>query len=152
MPEMQKYLFSAPTWTEIAKAAREAIRAVKADFPEVEDIDIAKLIGADSITPVRKLEKMETQKVPASLFAAIGRIYGEQYVKSYRDLMMPRSNDEAVNALPAVTALAAKLAAHARDGGDIDHQALAAMLTELREVDSVVSKLRARASELGMTS
>lgn len=35
---------------------------------------------------------------------------------------------------------------------EINHQALAAMLPELRDVDSVVSKLRARASELGMAA
>lgn len=152
MQSQQKYLFPAPTWTEIAKAAREAIRAVKADFPDVEDIHLAALIGADSTTPIKKLEKMETQKVPASLFAGIGRVYGEQYVKTYRDLMMPCRNEEAINALPAITALAAKLAASAREGRDIDHQALGTMLTELRDVDAVVSRLRAKASEWGMTA
>jgi len=152
MPLGQKYLFPAPTWTEIAAAAKASIRAVKNDFPGVEDIHLAALIGADSAKTIARLEAMETKKVPASLFAAIGRVYGEQYVKAYRDLMTSPEGREAVNALPAVTALAAKLAAAARDGGAIDHQALAGMLHELRDVDAVVAKLRARASELGLAA
>lgn len=121
-----------------------------ADYSDVDEIDIAKLIGAESTTPVKKLLKMETQKVPASLFAGISRKYGEQYVRAYRELMMQPTTREAINALPSVTALAAKLAASAKTGGGVDHQALAGMQAELREVEAVVSALRARSTELGV--
>ena len=73
MADGQKNLFPLPTGTEIAQAAKQAIRSVKADFPDVDDLDFCKLIGATSTKTIERLEKMETQKVPASLFAGIAR-------------------------------------------------------------------------------
>jgi len=150
VPDGQKYLFPAPTWTEIAKAAREAIRAVKADFPAVEDIHLAALIDAKDAKTIDRLERMETKKVPASLFAGISRTYGEQYVRAYRELMMQPTTREAINALPSVTALAAKLAASAKAGGGVDHNALAGMQAELREVEAVVAFLRSKSTQHGI--
>ena len=150
VPDRQKYLFPAPTWTEIARAAREAIRAVKADFPNVEDIHLAALIDAESAKTITRLERMETKKVPASLFAAIAHEYGEQYVRAYRNLLSPPESRTAINALPVVCALSAKLAASAQAGGAIDHVALAGMQQELREAESIIAALRARSTELGI--
>lgn len=48
--------------------------------------------------------------------------------------------------------LAAKLAANVRDGGGLDHNGIAAILPELREVDGIISSLRARAADLGMAA
>lgn len=152
MPDRQKYLFPAPTWTEIAKAAREAIRAVKADYPLVEDIHLAALIDAGSAKTITRLERMETRKVPASLFTAIAHTYGEQYVRAYRELLSPPESRQAINALPAICALSAKLAAAAREGGAIDHQSLAKMQHELREAEAVIASLRARSTELGIAA
>lgn len=150
----QKYLFPAPTATQIAEAAKQAIRAVKADHPAVEDIHIAALIGADSAKTIERLERMETKKVPASLFAALGATFGEQYVTAYLDLMgHDRPCAEAVNILPDLATLTSKVA-NALAGGKakIDHQALAGMLHELRAVDAAVSGLRSRASSLGLAA
>src|SRR5690242_14019581 len=130
MPTPQIYLFPAPEWTEIAEAAKQAIRAVKADFPSVTDIQLAALIDATSAKTIERLEKMETKKVPASLFTAIGKVYGKQYITRYLDLMeMEGPCEEAVNILPALTALAAKVAeAMATGRKTIDHRSLAGML------------------------
>ena len=152
MSDGQKNLFHAPEWTEIAKAAREAIRAVKADFPEVEDIHLAALIHADCAKTIERLERMETKKVPASLFAGIGRVYGAQYIKTYRDLMMAPESREAINALPAITALAAKLAAAVQSGGGVNHTALPGMMSDLRQVAGIVAALQTRASDLGIAA
>lgn len=149
MPERQKYLFPAPDWTEIAKAAREAIRAVKADFPEVKDIHLAALIDADSAKTIHRLEDMETRKVPASLFTAIANTYGKQYVRAYDALLSPAESRTAINALPAICAIAAKLATTAH-AGVVDHISLAGMQQELREAEAVIAALRARSSELGV--
>jgi hypothetical protein len=153
----QNYLFPVPGWTEIAKAARSSIRAVKADHPDVENIHLAALIDADSAKTIERLERMETKKVPASLFTAIGAAFGAQYVQPYMELFgckaVPLHCQEAVNALPALTALTAKMAAALTEGrAELDHIALGGMLHELREVDGVVSKLRSRALELGMSA
>lgn len=154
MTDGQKYLFPAPTWTEIAEAAKQAIRAVKADHPAVTDIQLAALIDAESAKTIERLERMETKKVPASLFAAIGRVFGEQYITAYLDLMGHNAPcREAVNILPDLAALTSKVA-HALAGGKskIDHQALAGMLHELRAVDAAVSGLRSRASAMGLAA
>lgn len=151
----QKYLFDAPTTGEIAKVCAQIIRSVKADNPGLTNAMIAKAIGSKDEGVVTRLENAETQKVPASLISAIGHEFGAQYIQPYMALMglkaVPASVQVAVNALAAVTALAAKLAATAR-GGEFDHQAIGGMLSELRDVDAAVSSLRARASELGMAA
>lgn len=154
MCDRQKYLFDAPTSTQIAEAAKQAIRAVKADHPQVQDIHLAALIDADSAKTIERLEKMETKKVPASLFAAIGRVYGEQYISAYLALMgrSPKC-EEAANLLPDLASLTAKVAAALNNGrSEIPHQALGGMLGELRAVDAAIASLRARASALGMAA
>lgn len=154
--DRQKYLFPVPTAGEIAKAASQAIYAVKADHG-VTDIQMAALIDAKDIGVIARLEKQETKKVPASLFSAIAAAYGPEYVKAYTDLMgvdaVPKHCEEAINALPKVTALAAKLAAAMTNGREkLDHVALAGMLADLRAVDGVVSALRSRAHEMGLAA
>lgn len=156
MSDRQKNLFDAPTTGEIAKVCAQIIRAVKADNPDVSNAILAKAIGAKDVGVVERLENAETQKVPASLISTIGSTYGPEYIQPYMALMGLKAAHagvrDAVNALPAVTALAAKLALYAKDGAAIDHVALAGMLHELRDVDAVVSRLRNRASDLGMAA
>lgn len=142
----------APTSQEIADVVSDIIRAVRGDFNLTEGQMAEKLdVSANTIG---NLQDKTTQKVPAGVIAAIGALYGAQYIQPYMGLFGCKAvnlqREEAINALPALTALTAKIAAHARDGGQIDHQALAAMLPELREVDGVITTLRARASELGL--
>lgn len=154
MDDRQKNLFPFPSRTEISKAATLAITALRADHPEVDDEVLANLIGSKCAKTVARIVKGETDKVPATLFAVIGRKFGRQYISYYLDLIeIPQACNEAVNALPALTSLTAKVAAAMTEGRkNINHQALAGMLSELRDVDAVVSQLRARASDLGMAA
>lgn len=151
----QNRLFDVPTGGEIAAVVREIILAVKTDRG-VSTKDLARLFGVSKDT-VERLEDMTTEKVPASVITAIGAKFGEAYIQPYFALFGCKAIklhcQEAVNALPALTSLSAKIAA-AMIGGkaDLDHIALADMLGELRDVDAVVSKLRARASDLGMAA
>ncbi len=151
----QKYLFSAPTSAEIQKVARQIILAVKAG-EGATNMQLAALIGADDAGTIQRLEEMRTAKVPASLFTAIGAQYGDTYIQPYMGLMglkaVPQTCTDAINALPAVTALAAKLALAANGKTGPDHVALGGMLQELRDVDAVISHLRARAADMGMSA
>jgi hypothetical protein len=152
----EKYLFEMPSGSKIADVVASIIRAVKADRPEVTNKSLAYLIDAHDADVISRLENAETKKVPASLIVAIGGQYGDKYIQPYLDLMglkaVKSHHEDAINALPALTALAAKIAANIRDGGGLDHQGLAAILPELREADGVISTLRARASEMGMSA
>ena len=154
--DRQKNMFDMPSSGKIADVAARIIRAVKADHPEVSNKTLARLIDANDADVITRLENAETKKVPASLIIAIGGKYGDEYIQPYLDLMglkaVKSHREEAVNALPALTALAAKLAANVRDGGGLDHNGIAAILPELREVDGIISSLRARAADLGMAA
>ncbi len=65
---------------------------------------------------------------------------------------VPRHREQAINALPALTALTAKLAAAIGNGSGITHQTLGGMLAELREADGIISTLRAQASDMGFAA
>ncbi len=151
----QKYLFPIPTAGEIALAAKTTIEAVRAD-KGLGDKEFANLIGQKDEGVIERLVRLETKKVPASLFSAVAAAYGDSYIQGYMQLMglkaVPRNQEQAINALPALTALAAKLAAAATATGGINHQSLAGMLSELRDADGVISTLRARAADLGMAA
>lgn len=153
----QKYLFPIPDAGEIALTAKQIICAIKADHPDVSDEYLAKLIGGKDKGSIERLERLETKKVPATVFSNLAAKYGTEYIQPYMSLFghkaVPQHCEEAVNALPALTSLAAKIAASLTDGRtEINHQALAGMLHELRDVDAVVVNLRARASELGLAA
>ena len=143
---------SAPTSQEIADVAADIVRAVRNDFSLTE----GQLADKLEVSPntIGNLQDKATQKVPAGVIASIGALYGAQYIQPYMALFGCKAvnlhREEAINALPALTALVAKVAANIRDGGALDHQALAAMLPELREADGVIATLRARASDLGL--
>lgn len=150
----QNRLFDVPDQAEIQKAARDIILSVKLDTG-VTNKDLARLLGVN-VDTVDRLECMETNKVPASLISTVAAKFGGQYIQPYMALFghkaVPASCDEAVNALPAVTALAAKIASFAKDGVGFNHQALAAMASDLRDVDGIVSALRARAATMGIAA
>ncbi|MFN3424870.1 MAG: hypothetical protein ACK40C_09225 [Novosphingobium meiothermophilum] len=155
MPPQQKYLFDVPPAGKIAEAARAIILAVKRDHV-VTNAQIGALFDASADT-VQRLEDMETKKVPASFITAIGAAFGEQYIQPYMALFgcraVPQHCAEVINAVPAVTAFAAKLAAASINGGSrINHQALADIMPSLRDVDAIVSSLRAMASDLGIAA
>jgi hypothetical protein len=157
MPDQtwQNCFLDAPDIAKIQQAARDIILAVKRDKGLTEG-DLARLLDVDRDT-VRRLENLETKKVPASLISTIGAVYGGSYIEPYMRLFghkaVPASCEEAVNILPALTALAAKVAAAAKDGRvGLNHQALAGMMLELCEVDGIVTKLRARASGMGIAA
>lgn len=147
-------LFDAPTAQEIAAVVADIVRAVKADF-RLTNMALAAALKLDSPNSVKNLEEEKIAKVPASLISNIRCEYGIEYIQPYMALFgcraVPMHCEEAVDALPALTALAAKMAASIHNGRhEIDHTALAAMLPELRKVDGVISALRARAGDLGM--
>jgi hypothetical protein len=58
----------------------------------------------------------------------------------------------AVNAMPALTALVAKLAVHVRAGDRLDHTGFASILSELRDADGVISSLRSMALQMGFAA
>lgn len=151
----QKYLFDIPTSGKIAEAVRAIIIAVKRDNV-VTNAQLGALFGVSSDT-VQRLEDMETKKVPASFITSIGAAFGEQYIQPYMALFgcraVPQHCVEVINAVPAVTAFAAKLAAASINGGArINHHALADIMPSLRDVDAIVSSLRAMASDMGIAA
>lgn len=155
MAHQQKYLFDIPTSGKIAEAARAIILAVKRDHV-VTNAQIGALFDSSADT-VQRLEDMQTKKVPASFITAIGAAFGEQYIQPYMALFgcraVPQHCEEVINAVPAVTAFAAKLAAASINGGaKINHQALADIMPSLRDVDAIVSSLRAMAAAQGITA
>lgn len=155
MSQKQKYLFDIPTSGKIAEAVRGIILAVKRDHV-VTNAQIGALFGVSGDT-VQRLEEMETKKVPASFITAIGAAFGEQYIQPYMALFgcraVPQHCEEVINAVPAATAFAAKLAAASINGGaKINHQALTDLMPNLRDVDAIVSSLRAMAADLGIAA
>lgn len=151
--DTKNILFSAPTAEEIGKVTASIIRAVKTDR-DLSNMQVAAALGVDTDT-IRNLEDRKTKKVPAAVISGIGAVYGVEYVQPYMALFDCKAVklccEEAVNALPALTGLVAKMACALNNGRtQIDHISLAGMLTELREVDAVVATLRARASEMGL--
>ncbi|NML93778.1 hypothetical protein [Novosphingobium olei] len=157
MPESkgQNSLFGVPETAEIQKAARSIILAVKRD-EGVTSKDLARLLDV-TVDTVERLEGMETKKVPASLISSVAAKFGGEYIQPYMALFGHKAIraqcEEAVNILPALTALVAKIAAAAPGGGaQLNHQTMAAIATELREVDGIVTALRARAADMGVVA
>jgi len=153
MSNRQKNLLDLPTTGKIAEVAADIIRAVKADNRGLTNAQLAVMIGAKDADVITRMENAETAKVPASLITAIGWAYGSEYIQPYMGLMgfkaVPIHCDRAIKAMPALTALVAKLAVHIRDGGGLDHVGIAAILPELREADGVIGALRSAALEMG---
>ena len=150
--QSQKYLFDVPTNGRIAQVCAQIIRAVKADKPGLTNAALAVAIGAKDKGVVDRLENAETDKVPASLITTIGAAFGSAYIQPYMELMgltaVPKRCEEAVQALPSLTALVAKIAAAAGNGEGISHVALGRMLPELRAAEGVIAALRAKAGEM----
>lgn len=155
MAHQQKYLFDIPTSGKIAEAARAIILSVKRDHV-VTNAQIGALFDSSGDT-VQRLEDMQTKKVPASFITAIGAAFGEQYIQPYMALFgcraVPQHCEEVINAVPAVAQFMAKLASASINGGaKINHQALADIMPSLRDVDAIVSSLRAMAAAQGITA
>ena len=151
----QNYSFDLPDAGKIAAAVREIIVAVKRDNI-ISNAQLADKFGVSKDT-VDRLETMQTQKVPASIVYVIGRDFGEQYIQPYMELFgcraVKQAQSEIIDALPTATTFAAKLARAAAGGrSDIDHNALADMMPTIRAIDALTSKLRARATELGIAA
>jgi hypothetical protein len=153
--EPQKYLFCCPDAGEIAQAAAQAIRGVKADFP-VTNMQLAALMGSKDADVIERLENRETKKVPASLFVAISNAFGEQYIKDYMDLMglraMPKHVDDIMKAMPALASLVAKMTALAAAGKSLNHTNFAPLAGDVRAADGALAQLRSMMADMGLAA
>jgi hypothetical protein len=156
MPDKQRQnsLFDAPSAGKIAEVVRDIVRAVKADHAPLNNSQLGVAIGGVSADTIDRLEGGMTAKVPASVISGIAARFGSQYVQPYFELFgcraVPMASVELVEALPAVTALAAKMAAVAAEG--LNHKTVATFLKELRDADAAIAGLRASASNWGLAA
>lgn len=156
MPDkaLQNSLFDAPSAGKIAEVVRDIIRAVKLDNGPLNNAQLGVVIGGVSSDTIDRLEGGMTAKVPASVISGIAAKFGPQYVQPYFELFgcraVPIAAIDIVEALPAVTALAAKLAAIAADG--INHRTIATFLPELRAADAAITGLRAAGAKMGLAA
>lgn len=144
-----------PNQQEIVDVTASILRAVMG-AKDLSPVEVAAKLKLDDCRVIKSLLEKKTAKPPAHIIAQIGATWGQEFIQPYAALfgckVVPLHCDEVVNALPAITALAAKMASLIGDGRGINHQTLGGMLHELREVDGIVSALRAKASDLGMAA
>lgn len=149
-------LIDAPSAGKIAEVVAKIIEAVKRDHRPLNNKQLGVKIGGVSADTIDRLEGGETHKVPASVISGIGAKYGFVYVQPYLELFgcraIPLVCDEAINALPAATMFAAKLAEAANGRTQMSRQALADMMPTVRAVETVTAMLRARASAMGIAA
>ena len=149
-------LFDAPSAGKIAEVVADIIEAVKRDHKPLNNAQLGAKIGGVSQDTIDRLDGGETAKVPASIIAGIAARYGFTYVQPYLELFgcraIPLACDEAINALPAATTFAAKLAEAVNGRAEMSHQALADIMPTVRAVEAVTAMLRARASAMGIAA
>lgn len=145
-------LFLAPKRKELRAAVSRIVRSIQLEHDETDD-ETAKNLGVSAST-VRNARNGSCD-LSALTIAAIGKRYGPDellpYTKLFNARAVPLECEVAINAIPALASLLAKLAeAKASRGGMIGHSALAAMRHELGAAQNVINNLRAQAEKVGV--